>query len=330
MPRAATVYDILISSPSDVSKERLLAHDLIVEWNRIHSKQQEIILQPVLWEKDARAEMGGPPQKLLYDQIVKECDLAIAFFSTRLGTPTDSDISGTVEEIRFFLNSKRPVLLYFSNMDINRDILDTQQYDNLMKFKDQCKSEGGVIFDYNSLENLKELLSKHLILTIYRILDKGKSIKKNIEENDNIRNQDIAIIYNKLSAIYQRLEIEWDLKEFKVNNIFMNISLQRQNVISPEMKLYNCLIDCQKDLWSIYRGLYEYKFESIRIKIVETQTRIKKFLFLLTYPWESRKSNVTVMAVANGTNPLYPEIERSKAEIIELLGDMIIEFKEIQ
>ena len=330
MPRSTTTYDIFIASPSDVTKEREIARNIIIDWNITHSKQQEISLQPVLWETDARAEMGGSPQPLLQKQIVEGCDIAIAFFSTRLGTPTDNEISGTVHEIKYFLKSKKPVLLYFSNMDISRNKFDTQQYDELIKFREQCKKDGGLIFEYDTFDSLKDLLSKHLILTIYNILDKNKSIKNQIEESEKSRTLQIDITYNRLSSIYQKLDLEWDLKEFNVDPIYMNYSLQRQNIKSPEMKLYECLDECQKELWIIFRDLYEWKFETTRECIVDTQTKIKKFMFLLTYRKFNDTHSVYGSVVAFGSNPLFPQIKTGREEIIQSLGNIIIEFKEVQ
>jgi nucleoside 2-deoxyribosyltransferase len=59
--------------------------------------------------------MGDHPQSILNRQLVDRCDLLVAVFRTRLGTPTPHGPSGTAEEIERFIASRKPVLLYKLN-----------------------------------------------------------------------------------------------------------------------------------------------------------------------------------------------------------------------
>jgi hypothetical protein len=88
MPYRATVYRVMVASPGDVSAERRVVADVIHEWNAIHSDDRRMVLMPVRWESHAAPEMGDRPQAVINRQILQDCDLLVAMFWTRLGSPT--------------------------------------------------------------------------------------------------------------------------------------------------------------------------------------------------------------------------------------------------
>ncbi len=53
---------------------------------------------PISWGQHAAAVFGRPPQEIINEQLVDECDGCIAIFHMRLGTATESAESGTAEE----------------------------------------------------------------------------------------------------------------------------------------------------------------------------------------------------------------------------------------
>jgi hypothetical protein len=87
VPYQASVFSVMIASASDVQHERSIVREVIYEWNSIHSKSRKTVLQPVGWETDAHPSMEGRPQGILNKQILKDADLLVAMFWTRLGTP---------------------------------------------------------------------------------------------------------------------------------------------------------------------------------------------------------------------------------------------------
>lgn len=99
MPYTAVVRKVMIASPSDVLQERSIAREIIHEWNSIHSEDKKLVLLPIGWETDSSPAMGNRAQSILNNQVLKNCDLLIAVFWTRLGSPTGASVSGTVEEI---------------------------------------------------------------------------------------------------------------------------------------------------------------------------------------------------------------------------------------
>lgn len=98
-------------------------------WHRgVHSIDRSTIVEPVLWETHSRPAFGDRPQELLNQQLVKNCDLLIGAFWTRLGTPTGKAESGTAEEIEQFRSEGKPVLLYFSSAPAMPESIDPDQY----------------------------------------------------------------------------------------------------------------------------------------------------------------------------------------------------------
>ena len=89
----------MIASPSDISSEREIVRDVLYEWNVVHSEDKKIVLMPVGWETHAHPAMGDRPQEIINKEVLAGCDLLVAVFWTRIGSPTGVSASGTVEEI---------------------------------------------------------------------------------------------------------------------------------------------------------------------------------------------------------------------------------------
>lgn len=163
MPYSATVFNVLIASPSDVPQERQAIAESLHEWNALHSESTGKILLPVMWESHSAPTMGDRPQGIINDLVVKSCDMLIGAFWTRIGSPTGVEESGTVEEIKWFLKQKKPVMLYYSDAPVQPSKIDKEQYDKLELFKKSIRNQG-IQEDYSSVEELKTKLSRHLTI----------------------------------------------------------------------------------------------------------------------------------------------------------------------
>lgn len=161
MPYQATVFDVMIASPGDVQVERNIVRDIIHEWNAIYSNSHEMVLQPVGWETHSHPSMGDRAQGVLNEQILKDADLLVAIFWTRLGSPTGEAPSGTVEEIERHMAAEKPAMLYFSSAPVLPDSVEFEQYQALKKFKEKCKSSG-LIEEYESQNEFRQKFSRHL------------------------------------------------------------------------------------------------------------------------------------------------------------------------
>lgn len=110
MSYPCTAFELLISSPSDVTPETLAGiRHAIGRWNASMGKATSTVVIPVAWSEDAVAEFGDRPQGLINDQLTDHVDAGIAIFRDRLGSPTGETVSGTWEEIERLDGAGKPV-----------------------------------------------------------------------------------------------------------------------------------------------------------------------------------------------------------------------------
>ncbi len=161
----ATVYNVMIASPGDVARERKIIRECLSEWNATHADSRQIILRAVGWETDTSPEMTGPPQQSINNQILRDADLLVGVFWTRIGTPTSRYPSGSVEEIEEHIKLGKPAMLYFSEQPISPKHIDDKQRVDLMKFKESCKPRG-LCESYETLEEFQAKFRRQLALKV--------------------------------------------------------------------------------------------------------------------------------------------------------------------
>ncbi len=172
MAYPATVIEVLIASPGDVNEERQAAREVILDWNRKFTKRVKIVLQPRTWELDATPEIGSDPQDIINRQFVRDSDLIVAIFWTRLGTKTPRADSGTVEEISEHANAGKPALIYFSSRPIDPRKIDFAQYQSVETFYNGLR-EKAVLGRFSDLEDFRRHLSDHLDSAIHTHFKSG-------------------------------------------------------------------------------------------------------------------------------------------------------------
>lgn len=183
----ATILNVMIASPSDVTEERKLVRDAIYEWNAIHSKQFGIMLNPIGWETHVAPEMGARPQEIINKRILEHSDILLGIFWTRLGTETGEYVSGTVEEISRHIASQKLASIYVCDKPIPPSQI-TEQYQKL-KLQITEWMPSGVIEFYNDLSTFKQKIKDHLSLHVQQneyIKKSIRDITTNIEIDKNI------------------------------------------------------------------------------------------------------------------------------------------------
>jgi hypothetical protein len=111
--------------------------------------------------------MGDRPQAIINEQVLADCDLLIAAFWTRLGSPTGTSPSGTVEEINGHVAAGKPAMIYFSLAPVRLDSVEDDQYQALKAFRDEC-SRRGLYETYETMEEFRQKLFRQLSQTIIR------------------------------------------------------------------------------------------------------------------------------------------------------------------
>ena len=72
--------------------------------------------------------MEDRAQEVISRQLLKDCDLLVAAFWTRLGSRTGKSPSGTVEEIEEHLEAGKPAMIYFSSVPVEMGSADPEQW----------------------------------------------------------------------------------------------------------------------------------------------------------------------------------------------------------
>lgn len=161
----SNVYNIMIGSPSDIQEEINIAITVINHWNYYNSEASNIVLMPLHWSISSYPVCGGHPQKSINKQIVSKSDLMIAILGTKIGTPTDTEISGTVEEIQEHINAGRDVMVFFKSSSEDIFSIDTQQLQRLKDFKEDNRNR--ILWcDFTDKNDFKQKLSDKLQLYI--------------------------------------------------------------------------------------------------------------------------------------------------------------------
>lgn len=168
--RTAEVLNILIASPSDVVEERAIVESAIHDWNASHFSNTGIMLNAIKWESHAYPASGARPQAIINEQIVESGDILIAIFGYKLGTPTGTAQSGTIEEIEKFRKAGKYVALYFSTANIPRTA-DREQLEALEGFK-RDRQKDTLYFEFEDASGLRNHLTRHLPKIIHDVREK--------------------------------------------------------------------------------------------------------------------------------------------------------------
>lgn len=115
------------------------------------------------WETDTTPDAGDHPQAIINTQMIKSADLLIAAFWTRLGTPTGTAPSGTLDEIREMRAAGKPVMIYFSKQPVMLESVDQDQYRALTEFKKWCR-ENALFREYLTIPELQRILARDLAM----------------------------------------------------------------------------------------------------------------------------------------------------------------------
>jgi len=169
MPRMVTEYRCLLISPGDVERERDTLLEVVAVWNAHIGKALDARLELVRWETHAVPDSGEAAQASLNRQIVDQCDLGIAVFWARLGTPTGSEASGSIEEIKRLRARGANVLVYFNAAPVPQEALQDDQFDQLQAVKQEL-GQSALFSDYNGLGDLREQVLLHLTTTVATML----------------------------------------------------------------------------------------------------------------------------------------------------------------
>lgn len=222
----ATVYRILIVAPNDVSEEKKTISDIISSWNTQSSAQVKAIILPVMLETNLGPETGDRSKAILNKQIIKDCDILIGAFWTRMGTDTLLEESITTEYIKEFQKTGKPVMIYLSSAPVVPSSVDLKQYEKLMNFMDDSLKQGWVK-RYDSILDFRERVSAQLASNILKI---HKTPEDEISKGPGeiVKKESIDIISNRFCDLIARYKLNWTSERKKQS---INLDDGRQVII---------------------------------------------------------------------------------------------------
>lgn len=176
MPIQCLVYRCLLISPSDVADEREVLAEAINRWNGQIGRGLNVNIDLVRWESHSTPDLCDPPQAVINRQLVDECDLGIAVFWSRLGTPTQEHASGSVEEISRLLARACRVMVYFCTRPIPQSALKSDQFQQLQALRKNYEQQG-LLATYETPQDLAARVQLHLtnVVTQLAARDRGMS-----------------------------------------------------------------------------------------------------------------------------------------------------------
>lgn len=157
---------LFIASPGDVQTERELVARAVGELNQTVCPTNNLVLEFVAWEKDARPEMGRI-QGLINHQI-GDYDIFVGLMWRRFGTPSGDSGSGTEEEFNRAYSSwaktKHPnILLYFSEAPAPppKSVEDARQMLRVAEFREEVEGKG-LTWSYSDPCSFDDVVRPHL------------------------------------------------------------------------------------------------------------------------------------------------------------------------
>src|ERR1039457_1435701 len=191
-------YRVLIASPSDLTEERQVATEAVSEWNAQHAVAESVVLLPVKWETHATPQSGVRPQEAINRQLVRECDILVGMFWTKIGTSTGVAESGTVEEIDQFVAAGKPALLYFSSRPIDPNKIDLKQHKRLRAFQDATYKKA-LTGRFSSIDELRQVLQRDLLRQV-------RELKASTPSRANVRLEQVSKV-TELMLLHKRHKI---------------------------------------------------------------------------------------------------------------------------
>jgi len=160
---------IVLSSPSDVDDECRVMDRVIAELNRGVAHERHVVLELTHWKTDAYPGFHPEGPQGLIDPILKiqDCDILLAIFWKRFGTPAKGAASGAEHEIKTAIKARqdagRPqIMIYFK--EAARELKtpeEHRQYPSVLEFKQEI-SPLGLFWTFEETADFERKVRQHL------------------------------------------------------------------------------------------------------------------------------------------------------------------------
>ena len=243
-----TQLKIVIASPNDVREEREALDREIQKVNRFIAERLGLTLKALRWETDTYPGFHIHGPQGLVDSIlnIQYCDIFIGILWKRFGTPIkENGETGTEHEFyeayEAWKENQRPhIMLYFNQKEYSHKTpAELEQHKAVLNFKENLPKEG-LYWEYNGLEEFKDLVFGHLSLYLQddKLLFKETGKKRSVAKNSKRR-----IIYNDLNKNIFSPLLDYELEtpyDYPISRLklYYDLSSLKENPDYEEAKLH--------------------------------------------------------------------------------------------
>jgi len=178
MPKQVITFNVFISSPSNLSTERLVIEKVLAELSIELAAERDIAFEVFKWESDAVPGIGKEAQAVISSQL--NYDIYIGLLGSVFGSATQRYGSGTEEEFNqaYERYQKAPesvrVLFYFKNASENIFNISLEELSKVKSFRDQLGGLGTLYHDFSDLDSLRGMIRTNVRNLIVKQWDSNK------------------------------------------------------------------------------------------------------------------------------------------------------------
>src|SRR6202171_1685044 len=170
---------LTLCGPTDVAKEMALAAEAINDWNCQHGEHRGFWVKHQHWSTDSYPDAQETGQGAINKQLIDSTDIVVAIFWSRIGTPTATAESGTVEEIQRAIAGGKNVMVYFSDLVPLPAGASIEQVKRLSAFREQLRTHSSC-WTFQSRSRFRDDFANHLALVLndFPLGRKGRARRK--------------------------------------------------------------------------------------------------------------------------------------------------------
>jgi hypothetical protein len=177
MPRQVFEFRVVVASPADVFDCREAVLTAINEISRIF-ESRKIAIRGLNWEEYASPGIDAEPQAVINRQLLRDYDILIAIFGTKLGSPTANFRSGTIEELEHALGDKdNPMAIdrahvYFRDKIDSLSRVSADDLRQVENYRDELKTRGVLFRTFNGNEELQREVRVNIQRAVTKFLER--------------------------------------------------------------------------------------------------------------------------------------------------------------
>lgn len=173
MPKKTTIFNLMKCGPGDVAREIKIIGEAVDDWNRGAGVDSKFSVHHHHWSKDTAPDLSDRGQALINAKLIDKCDIIVAVFWKRFGSPTGIAASGTQEEIERAAAQGKRVMVYFSDIEDMRPV-DEHQLRLVQQYREKLKPRG-LCWAFKSRSELEKLFRTHLQSAVQELIHKHAS-----------------------------------------------------------------------------------------------------------------------------------------------------------